>query len=131
MGGPSLNLLVIRSPDIDRFARFYQLLGLTFIKHAELGRMGNGTPLPVPLCTLILLMTAIARGDEATPPVRTLTGHSGSVMSVSFSPNGATLASSSRDHTVKFWDPKTGNLIKSLTTHDSDVYCVTYSPKAD
>ncbi|HEV8292347.1 MAG TPA: VOC family protein [Tepidisphaeraceae bacterium] len=42
MAQPALNLLVIRSPDIDRPARFYELLGLTFLKHthgtaAELG----------------------------------------------------------------------------------------------
>jgi hypothetical protein len=37
MAQPALNLLVIRSPDIDRSARFYQLLGLTFTKH------GHGT----------------------------------------------------------------------------------------
>jgi len=30
-----LNLLVIRSPDIDRSARFYELLGLVFTKHAH------------------------------------------------------------------------------------------------
>src|SRR5881227_1917547 len=35
MSGPALNLLVIRSPDIDRSARFYQLLGLTFTKHTH------------------------------------------------------------------------------------------------
>src|SRR5437867_2420448 len=35
MSQPALNLLVIRSPDIDRSARFYQLLGLIFTKHAH------------------------------------------------------------------------------------------------
>jgi len=35
MTGPTLNLLVIRSPDIDRSARFYELLGLVFTKHAH------------------------------------------------------------------------------------------------
>src|SRR4051812_27334640 len=35
MSNVSLNLLVIRSPDIDRSARFYELLGLSFTKHAH------------------------------------------------------------------------------------------------
>jgi len=35
MSDITLNLLVIRSPDIDRSARFYELLGLTFTKHAH------------------------------------------------------------------------------------------------
>jgi predicted enzyme related to lactoylglutathione lyase len=35
MSSPALNLLVIRSPDVDRSARFYELLGLVFTKHAH------------------------------------------------------------------------------------------------
>src|SRR5687767_2205434 len=31
----SLNLIVIRSPDIDRACRFYSTLGLAFTKHAH------------------------------------------------------------------------------------------------
>lgn len=31
----SLNLIVIRSPDIDRACRFYSALGLAFTKHAH------------------------------------------------------------------------------------------------
>lgn len=32
---PKLNLLVIRSPDIDRAARFYRALGLLMTRHAH------------------------------------------------------------------------------------------------
>jgi len=32
---PILNLVVLRSPDIDRAAQFYQSLGLLFTKHAH------------------------------------------------------------------------------------------------
>jgi hypothetical protein len=35
MGKPRLNLVVIRSPDIDRAASFYEALGLSFQKHAH------------------------------------------------------------------------------------------------
>jgi catechol 2,3-dioxygenase-like lactoylglutathione lyase family enzyme len=35
---PACNLLVIRSPDIDRAVRFYEALGLSFTKHSH----GNG-----------------------------------------------------------------------------------------
>jgi WD40 repeat protein len=35
--------------------------------------------------------------------VRTLTGHTDSVWSVSFSPDGRLLASGSRDNTIKLW----------------------------
>ena len=32
---PRLNLLVIRSPDIERAIRFYEILGLALLKHAH------------------------------------------------------------------------------------------------
>jgi predicted enzyme related to lactoylglutathione lyase len=33
--GPTPNLLVIRSPDIDRAVKFYEILGVSFEKHSH------------------------------------------------------------------------------------------------
>jgi WD40 repeat protein len=43
--------------------------------------------------------------------VRTLTGHSGWVRSVSYSPDGRYIASGSYDRTIKIWDATTGALV--------------------
>lgn len=77
---------------------------------------------------LPLLITASSSASDAETPSRTLQGHSGSVMSVAFSADGKTLASGSRDDTIKFWDVPTAKLQRTLTGHDGDVYCVAFSP---
>lgn len=67
---------------------------------------------------------------HTTQPLNLLTGHSDSVKSVSFSPDGSTIASGGRfdDSTVRLWDVKTGKNIKTLKGHTNGVECVSFSP---
>ena len=58
----------------------------------------------------------------------TLTGHTGTVRSVAFSPDGDTLASGSIDNTVRLWDAKTGLHKATLTGHTGQVESVAFSP---
>ncbi|KAK0278418.1 hypothetical protein LTR35_009157 [Friedmanniomyces endolithicus] len=51
--------------------------------------------------------TSVARGSESDPASVTILGHEKGVNSVSFSPDGQLLVSSSDDHTVRFWDCET------------------------
>jgi WD40 repeat protein len=46
--------------------------------------------------------------------VKTLRGHSDKVWSVAFSRDGQTLISGSQDETVKIWNVKTGECLKTL-----------------
>ncbi|GAB4296759.1 MAG: hypothetical protein Fur0025_34510 [Oscillatoriaceae cyanobacterium] len=60
--------------------------------------------------------------------LRQLTGHTSWVYSLSFSPDGQTLASGSDDNTVRLWDVATGRELRQLTGHTSSVYSVSFSP---
>jgi WD40 repeat protein len=75
----------------------------------------------------LLAPAAVARADDKPLPSRTFPGHKASVLSVTFTNDGKTLISSSRDHTIKVWDVATGDLKRTLTNHTADVYCTAFS----
>ncbi|GMG08914.1 unnamed protein product [Aspergillus oryzae] len=60
--------------------------------------------------------------------LQTHEGHSSSVLSVAFSPDGQTIASGSSDTTIKLWDAKTGMELQTFKGHSSSVLSVAFSP---
>ena len=75
------------------------------------------------------------KSKTAAPPLppgvqllRRLDGHRNTVRSVAFDPSGGTLASGSRDGTVKLWEATSGKLIRTLEGHKGVVYSVAFDP---
>jgi len=58
----------------------------------------------------------------------TVLGHTDTVNSVAWSPDGKTVASGSLDQTVKLWEVATGKLLATLQGHAGGIYSVAWSP---
>ena len=90
------------------------------------------------IISMVLLILTIYLPDTSAQdiPVTVLEGHWDGVRSVTFSPDGQTLASgsgdnsilASGDNTIRLWDAAIGEHIKTLRGHEDGVYSVAFSP---
>ena len=65
---------------------------------------------------------------DARGPGHKRKGHTDTVLSVAFAPDGSTLASGSYDKTIKTWDARSGELLRTLEGHKWIVYSVAFAP---
>jgi WD40 repeat protein len=56
-----------------------------------------------------------------------LTGHQAWICGLTFSPDGALLASAGADQTIRLWDTKTWTEVATLRGHEDEVYCLAFS----
>jgi WD40 repeat protein len=60
--------------------------------------------------------------------VKTLSGHTDTVYSAKFSPDGKYILTGSADTTTKLWDASTGKELRAFQGHTNTVYDVDFSP---
>ena len=60
--------------------------------------------------------------------LKNLEGHSNSVNSVAYSPDGTKIISGSDDKTIKIWNANTGECLQTLEGHSGSIYSIAYSP---
>src|SRR5438552_8007927 len=86
-------------------------------------------PFSIRLAVLFaLLFLTMAPAFSQKPEIYVSTGHTSDVNSVAFSPDSKTLASGSRDATIRLWDVASGQEFKTLKGHLSDVDSIAFSP---
>ena len=73
-------------------------------------------------CGDIIFLDAVTGSQTAV-----LSGHTGEILSLTFSSDGKSLVSGSRDKTVKLWDVQTGGTVKTFHGHTGLVYSVSIS----
>jgi WD40 repeat protein len=74
-----------------------------------------------------LVEESLHQAVEGAIEYNSLSGHAGEIYSISYSPDGQTLASASSDKTVKIWS-KDGKLLHTLKGHQGNVLAVAFSP---
>ena len=77
---------------------------------------------------VIIVVVIIGVAIKTKRNIATFKGHTDWVWSVTYSPDGKTLASGGRDKTVKLWDVNAKRNIATFKGHTYSVYSVTYSP---
>jgi WD40 repeat protein/serine/threonine protein kinase len=96
------------------------------LSHPEAGRFGSfsaeGKRLVSGGHKSVRIWSLLGAGEKLT-----LSGHTGGVPGLAFSPDGKLLASAGKDHSVRLWNPVTGKLVRELGGFRGPAQSVTFS----
>ncbi|MDJ0619727.1 MAG: CHAT domain-containing protein [Calothrix sp. MO_192.B10] len=89
----------------------------------KLKKLGSAADPKTRMQVILALREAVYEGLERNR----FSGHRGNVYSLTFSPNGKTIASASEDKTIKISNLD-GRVLKTLTGHSGTIFSVVFSP---
>ncbi len=73
-------------------------------------------------------VTPTASGPAQRAAITAYHGHTSTVFTVTWSPDGIRIASGGNDSTVQVWDARMGHLLVKYTGHTGTVYTLAWSP---
>ena len=77
---------------------------------------------------MVLMISLVLVSCASSPLVQTFSGHTDSVSSVVFSPDGKQVLTSSYDGKVLLWEPATGKSVQTLVNASAPIWSVVYAP---
>jgi WD40 repeat protein len=80
------------------------------------------------LFAFTLKLWDVSDPNAGAKELRAMTGHTGRVTAIAFSPDGRLMASGGDDASIKLWDTATGREVATLTGHTLGVSAIDFSP---
>jgi WD40 repeat protein len=74
-------------------------------------------------------LIAAGTTTDPTSATRSLTGHTGPVTDINFSPDGNQIVTASWDHTVRLWDYHTGEMLRVFEGHTAELWTAVFDPQ--
>ena len=90
--------------------------------------IGLLTLVPPPLLRANDESDATAKTESGRPALTVQVGHSSTVLSVAFSPDGHYVLTGSADNTARLWEAETGIELRTFEGHGAWIACVAFSP---